>query len=95
MTGESLILRVHEDTYMFPRYYGELTRRDVQNYGALHRQVKDAIINDGMGPAQLRVLRENRKLFVKAARHYQTEAQETKRQLDERRQWCWWLSPDI
>jgi len=86
LNEESLILRVHEDTYMFPRSYDRLNPHQLQLYGDQHRQVKDAILNDGMSPEQLKVLRENLALYIQAERKRHDL-------LREQEQWCDWLLP--
>jgi len=86
LNEESLILRVHKDTYRFPRVYNDLNPRQLESYGYQLRQAKDAILNDGMSPAQLKVLRENLALYIQAER-------KRRDLLREQETWCDWLLP--
>ncbi len=86
LNEESLILKVHADTYRFPRVYDGLSPRMLLDYGYQQKQVKDAILNDGMSPEQLKALRDNRRAYVQAER-------KRKNSLSEEEQWCDWLLP--
>lgn len=76
MTYESLILKVHDEKYTFPRSYEGLLPCLFPRFEQQHREAKDAILNDGMDPAQLKALRVNRRLYVQADRKVRKENEE-------------------
>jgi hypothetical protein len=84
LNDNALILRVHEDTYRLPRQCTD--PRQLLDWGEKQRQAKYAIMNDGMSPAQLKALRENRRLYVQAER-------KRRALLEEEKVWCDYLRP--
>ncbi len=74
LTRDSLLLRIHEDTYQFPRDWTSVSSEEVLRRQFDHDTAKTAILNDGNNPLQLKVLEQNHGLYLAARKRAMAEA---------------------
>lgn len=74
LTQDSLLLRIHDDTHKFPRDWTNVSSEEVLKRQGDHELAKQAILNDGNNPLQLRMLEANYNHYLSARKRAMAEA---------------------
>ncbi len=90
LTANDLKLYVEGVTYELPRWYSAVPRKDLYGHLARNDEARNAILNDGHNPVQLRVLAENRRQLEEEIKKYEAR----QKILGEEELWCGWVNPE-